>query len=67
MQIRTSIFQLRGPLGPQSGAVRAVLLSVAGDMTGMLGFAPAVSFAGPVDGAITEGCSTTSSRCCVRP
>ncbi|MGI8697493.1 MAG: GAF domain-containing protein [Mycobacteriales bacterium] len=51
-QIRTSIFQLRGPLGPQTGAVRARLLAVAAEVTPLLGFEPRVGFAGPVDAVI---------------
>jgi signal transduction histidine kinase len=53
-QIRTSIFQLRGPLGPEIGALRSRILEVAKEMTGLLGFQPTVRFRGPVDAVVTE-------------
>jgi signal transduction histidine kinase len=53
-QIRTSIFQLRGPFGPRTGAVRSQLLSVCAEAASVLGFAPAVSFSGPVDAVISH-------------
>jgi signal transduction histidine kinase len=53
-QIRTSIFQLRGPLGPQVGAVRDRLLAVAAEVAPLLGFAPRLSFAGPVDAMVSD-------------
>ncbi len=52
--IRTSIFQLRGPLGPQTGAVRAALLAVAAEVAPLLGFQPQVSFTGPVDAVVPD-------------
>lgn len=52
--IRTSIFQLRGPLGPQTGAVRAGLLTVAAEVAPLLGYDPRVRFAGPVDAVIPD-------------
>jgi signal transduction histidine kinase len=51
-QIRTSIFQLRGPLGPELGTVRVRLLEVVEDVATQLGFVPEVSFAGPVESMI---------------
>ncbi|MEO6886128.1 MAG: GAF domain-containing protein [Jatrophihabitantaceae bacterium] len=53
-QIRTSIFQLRGQLGPQLGTVRARLLAVVLEVTALLGFQPRVQFSGPVDSLVTE-------------
>jgi signal transduction histidine kinase len=53
-QIRTSIFQLRGPLGPQTGAVRSQLLAVCAEAASSLGFDPSVSFSGPVDAVISH-------------
>jgi signal transduction histidine kinase len=53
-QTRTSIFQLRGPLGPETGSVRTRLLAVAAEVSQMLGFEPDVSFAGPVDAVVPE-------------
>ncbi len=53
-QIRTSIFQLRGSLGPQAGAVRTAVLGVVAEVAPLLGFAPRVDFSGPVDDAVDE-------------
>lgn len=53
-QIRTSIFRLRGPLGPETGAVRSRLLAVAADVAQQLGFDPRVRFAGPVDAVVPD-------------
>jgi signal transduction histidine kinase len=53
-QIRTSIFQLRGPLGPQAGTVRAQLLAVVEDVTPLLGFQPRVRFSGPIDEIVPD-------------
>lgn len=53
-QIRTSIFQLRGALGPQTTTVRSRLLDVVADVTALLGFEPEVRFVGPVDTAVPE-------------
>lgn len=53
-QIRTSIFQLRGPLGPASGAVRAQLLRICADATAQLAFDPDVRFMGPVEALVPE-------------
>jgi signal transduction histidine kinase len=53
-QIRTSIFQLRGPLGPATGAVRARLLAVAAEIAPSLQFAPRLTFSGPVDSVVPE-------------
>jgi signal transduction histidine kinase len=52
-QIRTSIFQLRGPIGPELGSVRARVLDVAGEMAAPLGFQPTVRFRGAVDSALS--------------
>ncbi len=51
-QIRTSIFQLRGPLVPHTASLRSTLLEVAAEIAEPLGFAPRVSFAGPVDAVV---------------
>ena len=48
-QIRTSIFELRGPLGPAEDGTRAHLLQIAGDLSDALGFTPQVTFTGLVD------------------
>ncbi|HZY75491.1 MAG TPA: GAF domain-containing protein [Jatrophihabitantaceae bacterium] len=53
-QIRTTIFQLRGPLGPQTGTVRARLLEVIAELARVLRFDPHVEFDGPVDSVVPE-------------
>ena len=51
-QIRTSIFELRGPLGSQEEGPRARVLQIASDLTDALGFEPQVVFSGLVDVAL---------------
>lgn len=53
-QIRTSIFALRGHLGPELGSVRSALLAVVGEVQPLLRAAPQVRFDGPVDSVIPE-------------
>ncbi|MGI8626840.1 MAG: sensor histidine kinase [Geodermatophilaceae bacterium] len=53
-QTRTSIFQLRGPLGPETGTVRIRLLAVAAEVSPLLGFEPQVRFSGPIDAVVPE-------------
>jgi len=53
-QIRTSIFQLRGQLGPATGTARSRLMSVVDEMTASLGFSPNVHFDGPIDSVVPE-------------
>lgn len=53
-QIRTSLFQLRGTLGPHSGAVRARVLAIVAELVPQLGFSPRVNFSGPVDALVSE-------------
>jgi len=48
-QIRTSIFELHGALGPRTGQLRARLLAITTELTESLGFAPHLTFAGPLD------------------
>ncbi|CAN5489000.1 GAF domain-containing sensor histidine kinase [soil metagenome] len=48
-QIRTSIFELRGPLGGTRDGFRSRLLAISADVTSALGFSPGMAFAGPVD------------------
>ena len=48
-QIRTSIFQLRGPMTAEVGTTRSAVLSVVSELEPVLGFEPPVTFAGPVD------------------
>jgi signal transduction histidine kinase len=51
-QTRTSIFQLRGPLGPETGTIRTQLLLVASEVSPLLGFEPQVRFTGPIDAVV---------------
>ena len=53
-QIRTSIFELRGSLGPETGTLRTQLVDVAGELTETLGFAPRLRFTGPLDAVVPE-------------
>ena len=53
-QTRTSIFQLRGPLGPETGSVRVRLLSVAAEVGLLLECEPQLRFQGPVDAVVPE-------------
>lgn len=53
-QTRTSIFALHGPLGPETGTVRARLLIVASDVSPLLGFEPRMGFTGPIDAVVPE-------------
>lgn len=48
-QIRSSIFELRGPLVARSAELRTRLFEIAADVAPVLGFEPRLSFAGPVD------------------
>lgn len=48
-QIRTSIFQLAGPLLPERATLRARLLAIVLDLERALGFRPTVEFLGPID------------------
>ena len=53
-QIRSSIFQLRGPLTPGGGAARTKILEVVDSVRPLLAAEPRVRFTGPVDSAIPE-------------
>jgi signal transduction histidine kinase len=53
-QIRTTIFQLRGQLGPQMGTVRTRLLVVVKELAPLLSFEPRVEFNGAVDSVVPE-------------
>jgi signal transduction histidine kinase len=53
-QIRTSIFQLRGPLGPETDSARGQVLKVVTEVTELLGFEPEVRFSGPIDSMASE-------------
>ncbi|SHF54496.1 Histidine kinase-, DNA gyrase B-, and HSP90-like ATPase [Jatrophihabitans endophyticus] len=51
-KIRDSIFQLRGPLAARTAELRTRVFELATEMTPVLGRAPRVSFAGPVDAVV---------------
>ena len=51
-QIRTTIFQLRGELGPRTGTIRTAVLDAAAEASATLGFEPHVTFSGPVDSMV---------------
>jgi signal transduction histidine kinase len=53
-QIRTSIFQLRGQLGPQTGSVRTRLIEAISSVASLLGFEPRLAFGGPIDSVVPE-------------
>jgi signal transduction histidine kinase len=53
-QIRTSIFQLRGQLGPQTGTVRTRLLDTIAEVMPSLGFEPHLGFSGPIDSVVPD-------------
>ena len=53
-QIRTTIFELRGPLTPQPSTVRSQVVDVIDEVVPMLGFSPALRFTGPVDTIVPD-------------
>jgi len=53
-QIRTTIFELRGPLTPQPSTVRSQVVDVIDEVAPMLGFSPALRFTGPVDTVVPD-------------
>jgi signal transduction histidine kinase len=56
-QIRTSIFELRGPLGPMTGSLRTHVLEVIGEVTPLLRVEPRVRLSGPLDSGIADHAS----------
>ncbi len=53
-QIRSSIFALRGELGPQTGSVRSAILEVIHDVGPTLPAEPHVVLIGPIDSVVPE-------------
>jgi signal transduction histidine kinase len=53
-QIRTSIFELRGPLGPQTGTLRSRLLTLLDELEGVLEVEPKVRMSGPLDSVVPD-------------
>ena len=52
-QIRTSIFELRGPLAGSGAGTRHRILQIVADLSEPLGFAPQVVFSGLIDTSVT--------------
>jgi signal transduction histidine kinase len=53
-QIRTTLFQLRGQLGPETGTVRTRLLTIVAEVTPLLSYEPRVEFSGPIDSVVPD-------------
>jgi signal transduction histidine kinase len=53
-QIRTTIFQLRGQLGPQTGTARSRVLAVVAEVSPLLKFEPRVDLSGPIDSVVPD-------------
>jgi signal transduction histidine kinase len=53
-QIRTTIFQLRGPLGPRISTVRDRLLDTVTEVSALLPFEPRLQFDGPIDAVVPD-------------
>jgi signal transduction histidine kinase len=53
-QIRTSIFELRGPLAGASEGLRQSLLAIASELTSSLGVVPSLTFAGAIDAVVDD-------------
>ncbi len=64
-QIRTSIFELRGPLVGARNGFRTAVLAVTAELSPVLGFSPRVAFSGPVDTLIV-GLLTDDVIACMR-
>jgi signal transduction histidine kinase len=63
-RIRTSIFALRGGMADgTSQSLRTQILQIASDVTPMLGFPPAVSFAGLIDTAVEPALAEDVAAC----
>lgn len=56
-QIRTRIFELRGPLDGSTNGIRHRVIEIADDLTTALGFAPQVAFSGLLDTSLSEDIS----------
>jgi len=53
-QIRTSIFELRGHLGPETGSARTRVLAVIAEVSPLLATEPRTRFNGPLDSVIPD-------------
>jgi signal transduction histidine kinase len=65
-QIRTSIFELRGPLGGQAAnGPRQRLVEISTELSTALGFSPRIAFSGNLDSAL-DGALADDAVACVR-
>lgn len=62
-QIRTSIFELRGPLVGEGEGMRADLLAVTAELAPVLGFAPSVTFSGQIDTSVLDALADDVIAC----
>jgi signal transduction histidine kinase len=62
-RIRSTIFTLRGNIGGPGVDLRERVLDVTAGLQDVLGFAPAISFSGPVDTAIDAGLAADVEAC----
>ncbi|HSY16347.1 MAG TPA: GAF domain-containing protein [Jatrophihabitantaceae bacterium] len=62
-QIRTSIFELRGPLGGAADGFRVRILGITSDVAVALGFTPGVAFSGQVEKDISAELSDDVAAC----
>ncbi len=53
-QIRTSIFALRGPLGPRTGGARSAILAIVAEVGPLLPSEPRVKLVGPIDSVVSD-------------
>jgi signal transduction histidine kinase len=53
-QIRSSIFELRGVLGPQTGTLRSRILELVADLEPVLPSRPRVQLVGPIDSVVPD-------------
>ena len=62
-QIRTSIFELRGPLGGGPTGLRSRIGQIAAEVTPALGFAPVLDYRGAVDLAVPDQLADDVAAC----
>jgi signal transduction histidine kinase len=53
-QIRTTIFELHGPVGPGAESIRERLMKIVAAAAPSLGFTPSVRLAGPIDAVVAD-------------
>ena len=62
-QIRTTIFELRGPLGGGPDGFRSKIVGIANDVTAALGFAPGIAFSGTIDLSLKDALADDVAAC----